>query len=279
MQTTQQTKSQAKEIQKKEAHLPAAINLEEASGEGLEFVSAKDLKLPILKILYANSPVLDKNDGKYIANAEKGDIYNEVTGNLWKGTDGIIVVPCLYINTFNEWKDKGDRDSPGRPINIHTDPSIMSETKRGEDNKDRLPNGNYVEDTGNHFVFILDKDYLPQEQAVIAMKSTQKKKSKTWNSMMQTRRAKGTKGFFRPPSWATTYRLTTTRESNSQNVWYGWVVEFDNFLDTTKMAKTLEITRGFYQSSMKSDIFGKVDFGVTQAQDVNQDPKKQSVPF
>tara|TARA_B100001167_G_C16774715_1_gene310576 strand:- start:8100 stop:8936 length:837 start_codon:yes stop_codon:yes gene_type:complete len=278
MQTRQQAPSQAKEIQKKEAHLPAAINLEEASGEGLEFVSAKDLKLPILKILYANSPVLDKNDGKYIANAEKGDIYNEVTGNLWKGTDGIIVVPCLYINTFNEWKDKGDRDSPGRPINIHTDPSIMSETKRGEDNKDRLPNGNYVEDTGNHFVFILDKDYLPQEQAVIAMKSTQKKKSKTWNSMMQTRRAKGTKGFFRPPSWATTYRLTTTRESNSQNVWYGWVVEFDNFLDTTKMAKTLEITRGFYQSSMKSDIFGKVDFGVTQAQDVSQDTKA-TVPF
>jgi len=275
MPTPQQPKSQTKEIQKKEANLPANFNLEEASGEGLEFISAKDLKLPILKILYANSPVLDKSDGKYIANAERGDIYNEVTGNLWKGKDGIIVVPCLYINTFNEWKDKGD--SPGRPINIHTDPSIMSETTRGDDNKDRLPNGNYVEDTGNHFVFILDKDYLPQEQAVIAMKSTQKKKSKTWNSMMQTRRLKGPKGFFRPPSWATTYHLTTTRESNSQNTWYGWVVEFDNFLDTTKFEKTLQITRGFYQSSMKSDIFGKVDFGI--AQDVNQDTKKAPVPF
>ena len=55
-------------------------------------------------------------------------------------------------------------------------------------------------------------------------------------------------------------------------------MEFDNFLDTTKMAKTLEITRGFYQSSMKSDIFGKVDFGVTQAQDVSQDTKA-TVPF
>jgi len=275
MQTRQQAQSQSKEIQKKEEHLPVAINLEEASGEGLEFISAKDLKLPILKILYANSPVLDKSDGKYIANAERGDIYNEVTGNLWKGKDGITVVPCLYINTFNEWKDKGD--SPGRPINIHTDPSIMSETKRGDDNKDRLPNGNYVEDTGNHFVFILDKDYLPQEQAVIAMKSTQKKKSKTWNSMMQTRRMKGPKGFFRPPSWATTYRLTTTRESNSQNTWYGWVVEFDKIMEVAKFPKTLEVTRGFYQSSMKSDIFGKVDFGV--AQDVNQDTKKATVPF
>ena len=267
--------SQAKEIQKKEAHLPANFNLEEAAGEGQEYIGARDVKLPILKILYANSPVLDDSDGKYIASAKQGDIYNEVTGSLWKGKEGIVVVPCLYINTFNEWKDKGD--SPGRPIKIHTDPSIMSETKRGEDNKDRLPNGNYVEDTGNHFVFILDKNYLPQEQSLIAMKSTQKKKSKTWNSMMQTRRMPGKKGYFRPPTWATTYRLTTTRESNSKNNWFGWVVEFDKFLEVAKYPKTLEITRSFYQSSMKSDIFGKVDFGPEQA--IASTNSNKAVPF
>jgi len=275
MPTTQQVKSQAKEIQKKEANLPANFNLEEAAGEGQEFISARDVKLPILKILYANSPVLDDSDGKYIASAKQGDIYNEVTGSLWKGKEGIVVVPCLYINTFNEWKDKGD--SPGRPIKIHTDPSIMSETKRGDDNKDRLPNGNYVEDTGNHFVFILDKNYLPQEQSLIAMKSTQKKKSKTWNSMMQTRRMPGKKGYFRPPTWATTYRLTTTKESNSQNSWYGWVVEFDQFMEVAKFPKTLEITRGFYQSSMKSDIFGKVDFGPEQV--ITSTSNNKAVPF
>ena len=267
--------SQAKEIQKKEAHLPANFNLEEAAGEGQEYIGARDVKLPILKLLYASSPVLDKSDGKYIANAERGDIYNEVTGSLWKSKEGIVVVPCLYINTFNEWKDKGD--SPGRPIKIHTDPSIMSDTKRGEDNKDRLPNGNYVEDTGNHFVFILDKNYLPQEQTLIAMKSTQKKKSKTWNSMMQTRRMPGKNGFFRPPTWATTYRLTTTRESNSKNNWFGWVVEFDKFLEVAKYPKTLEITRAFYQSSMKSDIFGKVDFGPEQA--IASTNSNKAVPF
>tara|TARA_R100001530_G_scaffold88403_1_gene61576 strand:- start:148 stop:969 length:822 start_codon:yes stop_codon:yes gene_type:complete len=273
MQTTQQAKSQAKEIQKKEANLPAAINLEEAAGEGQENVTARDLKLPILKILYANSPVLDESGGKYIATAKKGDIYNEVSGSLWKGNEGIIVTPCLYINTFNEWKDRGD--SPGRPVKIHTDPAIMSETTRGDDNKDRLKNGNYVEDTGNHFVFILDQNYVPIEQALIAMKSTQKKKSKTWNSMMQSRRMSGKKGFFRPPTWATTYRLTTTKESNSQNTWYGWIVEFDKYLNTATHPKTLEMTRGFYQSAMKSDIFGKVDFG----QEINQAPQKQAVPF
>ena len=119
--------SQAKEIQKKAANLPASINLEEAAGEGQENVTARDLKLPILKILYANSPVLDESDGKYIQRAKQGDIYNEVSGSLWKGKEGIIVVPCLYINTFNEWKDRAD--SPGRPVKIHTDPAIMSATK------------------------------------------------------------------------------------------------------------------------------------------------------
>ena len=151
----------------------------------------------------------------------------------------------------------------------------MSETTRGDDNKDRLPNGNYVEDTGNHFVFILDKDYIPQEQTLITMKSTQKKKSKTWNSMMQTRRMKGSKGFFRPPTWATTYKLTTTKESNSQNHWYGWIVEFDKYL-TNDNAKALEITREFYNNAKAMDIFGKVDYSST---DINQETKKTATPF
>ena len=265
--------AQAKELEKKKQNLPQTIDLEGSAGEGQEFITARDTKLPILKILYANSPVLNEDDGKYIETAKQGDIYNEVTGNLWKGKEGIIVVPCLYINTFNEWKDRGD--SPGRPVKIHTDPAIMSDTTRGDDNKDRLPNGNYVEDTGNHFVFILDKDYIPQEQTLITMKSTQKKKSKTWNSMMQTRRMKGSKGFFRPPTWATTYKLTTTKESNSQNHWYGWIVEFDKYL-TNDNAKALEITREFYTNAKAMDIFGKVDYSST---DINQETKKTATPF
>ena len=132
-----------------------------------------------------------------------------------------------------------------------------------------------MEDTGNHFVFILDKNLVPMEQALIAMKSTQKKKSKTWNSMMQTRRQKGEKGFFTPPTWSTTYHLTTTKESNSKNHWYGWVVEFDQYLNAATHPKTLETTRAFYHSALKSDIFGKVDFGP----EINQEPKKIAVPF
>ena len=260
---------------KKEAPLPSTIDLEASAGQGSEYVTARDTKLPILKILYASSEVLDEGSGKYNANAKQGDIYNETTGNLYKGKDGIIVVPCLYINTFNEWKDRGD--SKGRPVGIHLDPAIMRDTKRGEDNKDRLPNGNYIEDTGNHFVYILDKDYNPIETALIAMKSTQKKKSKTWNSMMQSRRLQGSKGFFCPPSWATAYKLITTKESNSGNNWFGWVIEFNKYLNDPQYAKLLEMTKAFYESAVKSDIFGKVDFGKEETQQVKGNT--ESVPF
>ena len=260
---------------KKENAVQSVSALEEFAGQGAENITARDTKLPILKILYSNSPVLDDSDGKFNEKARQGDIYNEITGSLYKGKDGVIVVPCLYINTFNEGKDMGD--SPGRPIAIHTDPSILRQTSRGDDGKDRLENGNYIEDTGNHFVYILNKDYEPVESALITMKSTQKKKSKLWNSMIQSRRMKGKNGFFCPPSWATTYKLTTTKESNSQNSWYGWVLEFDQIIADKE--KTLQVTKDFYEGAKSSEIFGKVDFGQENAMNETKPKESGDVPF
>ena len=258
------------DVAKKEESLPTLTNLEEFSGQGTENITARDTKLPILKILYANSPVLDESDGKYNEKAKQGDIYNEITGSLYKSREGIYVVPCLFINTFNEWADRGD--SPGRPIKIHLDSSIMNKTSRSDDNKDRLEGGHYVEDTGNHFVYILDKNFNPIESGLITMKSTQKKKSKKWNAMMQSKRMKGKNGYFIPPSWASVYKLTTNKESGSGNTWYGWEVEFVRFLDKPTDSGTLEITKGFYEGAKQSDIFGKVFFP--------EDPnKKEDVPF
>ena len=82
----QQAKDAANNVAvKKEAGVPTQFNLEELAGQGQEFVTARDTKLPILKILYSNSPVLDESDGKYIESAKQGDIYNETSGNLFKG--------------------------------------------------------------------------------------------------------------------------------------------------------------------------------------------------
>ena len=262
---------------KKKQAVGAVSALEEFAGQGSEYVTAKDTKLPILKLIGANSPFTNPQDAKYNENAKVGDIYNEITGRLYKGSEGVLAVPCLYVNTYNEWADRGA--SPGRPVQIHRDPSILRQTSRGDDGKDRLDNGNYVEDTGNHFVYILDKNYKPLEQALITMKSTQKKKSKLWNSMIQSRRLEGSKGFFTPPSWATVYLLKSVQESNSKGTWPGWSIAFDTFLNKPENQKTLELTKDFYQNAMESDIFGKVEFDSDKPQKSQEEEKEEDTPF
>ena len=42
--------------------------------------------------------IMKKKTGRYLS---------ETSQTLWKGKEGILVVPCLYVNTFNEWKDRG----------------------------------------------------------------------------------------------------------------------------------------------------------------------------
>ena len=136
----------------------------------------------------------------------------------------------------------------------------MKDTNRADDGKDRLSNGHYIEDTANHFVYILNEEYKPIETALITMKSTQKKKSRLWNTMMMSKKMEGSKGFFTPPTWATVYRLTSIQEENSKGKWYGWAINFERFLDQPTDSDTLKVTQGFSESSKKMDIANKVDY-------------------
>ena len=121
-------------VTKKKESLPTKtkISLRQSAGQGMEKITAKDQKLPILKLLHSSSPVLEEGNPKYNENAKIGDIYNEVTNTLYGKS--IMVVPCYYINTYNEWADRGE--GTGRPI-VHTK-FDMSKTTRDDQNKDRL---------------------------------------------------------------------------------------------------------------------------------------------
>ena len=74
---------------KKKQEVGAVSALEQFAGQGSEYVSAKDTKLPILKLINANSPFTNQNDSKFNKDARVGDIYNEITGSLYKGSEGI----------------------------------------------------------------------------------------------------------------------------------------------------------------------------------------------
>jgi hypothetical protein len=206
---------------KKETALAVIDNsiFEQDAHDGMNNISAEDVALPFLKVLSQLSPELESVEG-----AKAGMIYNTVTGEVFDGTKGILVVPCHYERKYIEWTPRGQ--GSGAPVAVHPATSdIMSKTfrKQGE-SKDYLENGNYIENSAQHYVIVLD-DAGNSNPALIVMKATQLKKSRKWNSMMMTLKMQGKNGPFTPPSYSHVYRLTTSKESNDKGTWYGWEVE------------------------------------------------------
>ena len=213
--------NQETNIAKKENAGALATNLFEADANaGSQNMTQEDLALPFLKVLGQLSPEVNKNHGKHVEGAEPGKILNTVTNELYDGAKGIDVLPVFYERRYVEWQDRGE--GRGAPVAIHSaDSDIVSTTTRDKSYKDRLPNGNYLENTANHFVVLLGKN---PSTALISMKATQLKISRKWNSMMSGLKLKGKNGLFTPASFSHIYRLKTTQMSNDKGTWFGWEV-------------------------------------------------------
>jgi hypothetical protein len=198
--------------------LVLATSFEEDAHGGFENMDKDDLALPFLRLLTNVSPEVGEVEG-----AMPGMIYNSVSGALYDGKKGIEVIPCAYVRQYIEWAPRGS--GSGAPIAIHPATSdILSRTHREPgDNKDYLDNGNYIENTANHYVMVMEGG-VPNP-ALIVMKSTQLKKSRKWNSMMMSVKVPGKNGLFTPPMYSQVYRLTTVGESNDKGKWFGWEIE------------------------------------------------------
>jgi hypothetical protein len=104
----------SKAVAEKEENAVAIFDIgmfEEDAGKGMENMGQEDLALPFLKVLSGNDPVLDEHE-----TARKGDIYNTVSGTIYKGKDGVRVIPCAYQRRFIQWAPRGT--GSGAPIAI-----------------------------------------------------------------------------------------------------------------------------------------------------------------
>ena len=228
-----------------------ATNLFEAdAGAGTQNIKQEDLALPFLKVLGQLSPEVNKRDAKYVDGAQPGMILNTVTKQLFDGEKGIEVIPVFYKRQYIEWQDRGE--GQGAPVAIHDAGSdILNKTSRDKGNKDRLPNGNYIDNTANHFVVVLGDS---PSTALISMKSTQLKISRKWNSMMMGIKLQGKNGLFTPPTYSHIYKLSTVQMSNDKGTWFGW--------DVTKVGpvedkNTYDMAKNFAASVGKGEIQAK----------------------
>ena len=196
------------------------------AGKGLENIGQEDLALPFIKILSGLDPVLDE-----LEEARKGDIYNTVSSQVYKGKEGIQVVPCSYQRRFIEWAPRGS--GTGAPLNIFTPENELPKTERSsDDNREYVVggDGSYLEETHQHYVVILEADGS-LSTALIAMKSTQLKKSRKWNSIIASRNLVGKNGPFTPPRYSHVYLLKTVSEENSKGSWHGWDISLVGQVD------------------------------------------------
>jgi len=237
----------------------ATFDMEADAQQSTQNISQDDLALPFLKILGQLSPEVNKRDGKYVEGAEPGKIINTVTNELF---DSLNVIPVFYKRKYIEWQDRGT--STGAPVAIHAaDSDIVSQTTRDKSYKDRLSNGNYLENTADHFVLALGDSPENVEHALISMKSTQLKVSRKWNSMMMGIKMQGKNGLFTPPTYSHIYKLSTVQMSNDKGTWFGW--------DVSK-AGPVE-NRGIYD--MAKTFAASVSKGEVEAKPETKEVKKE----
>ena len=220
------------------------------AGAGMDNLGVEDLALPFLKILSGLDPILDEMEA-----ARKGDLFNTVTNELYKGKEGVLVVPCAYMRRFIQWAPRGAGSGAPQGIFAPGDPDMPKTERSSEDNKEYVigGSGDYLDETHQHFVLLLGEDGAV-ETALIAMKSTQLKKSRKWNSMIASITLQGKNGPFSPPRFSHIYRLKSVGEENSKGSWHGWDVSREGQVEDAALylrAKT------FSESVLQGEVLVK----------------------
>lgn len=206
-----------------EAALPVALaDMQADAGLGMEGIGTDDQAIPFLSPLQPLSPQVNKRSDAYVEGAEAGSLLQSVTGEVYDGQEGVLLVPVAYQRKVIEWKP---RETGGGFVKAHdADSNILDLAKRNDMGKDVLPNGNIVEPTAHHYCLLLKPDGT-FDQVLVTMKSTQLKKSRKWNSMQLAQKMKAPDGsLFTPPSFANVYHAKTVAESNDRGEWFGWSI-------------------------------------------------------
>lgn len=209
-----------------------ASELAADSGQGFEGVKATDVAIPYYSILQALSPQV-KRGPQNIDGAREGDIFNTVTNEVIPGEKGVIIIPCAFVKSYVEWVP---RDSGGGFVKQHSDAAILNQCTPDKDGRPTLPNGNHIVDTAYHYVLrVFDDGRF--ERALIAMTSTQMKKSRRWLAQQMNLQVNMGGKVITPPPYSHTYHVTSVGEDKDSYSWFGWNI------NNPKLVEDIELYR------------------------------------
>lgn len=213
-------KTKKGELVVQEGGVPAVYDYSEYEGAGFEDHSREDYAIPFLAVLQALSPQVEEME-----DAKAGMIINTVTGDLYKGNEGVAVVPSVTKHVYVEWRK---RSEGGGFVGVHELDSEVVQRCKAEQRF-----GEYETEDGNDLIEtfyvygVLVKEDGSHEQVVLAFSSTKIKKYKQWMTKARTIMIPAGGRKINPPLFAHRYRLTTVKEKNKKGEFYNFAVGFD----------------------------------------------------
>jgi hypothetical protein len=202
-----------------ESQLPAEQDeylalTEQYAERGVSF-KAEDQLVPLIYVLQALSPQVEKRGDNYIEGAEAGDFWlrNSLLP-IRNGEEGIIAVPVDMFRTWIEWLP-----NRGGFVARHNEPpgDMVAKMIRTDDGRERevmmRGNGNIIADTREFYIMVDGDPY------VFPCSSTKHTFARMWQTMFH--RFKHPKTGKILPAFAHKYRLTTIPQSNVLGKWFG----------------------------------------------------------
>jgi hypothetical protein len=259
-------KTQVAEAKKTAVAIPA-MDFAADAGAGMEGAGQESFAIPFLSVLQKGSPQVDEASGAAIDGARAGMLFENVTGRLFSGKEGVVIVPCSYRREFLRW---GARDNGGGFKGAFSPEEIAEMRAKNQvvDVEGKLyapePDGSVnpnksdrFNDTRNHYVLIMDEASGAWTEALLSLTSTQIKKSKMLMSALASVKLKnGADQLYTPPTFANYVRVTTAGESNDKGTWFG--VKFE-LAGTVDRAEVYSAAKAFHANIAKGGVQVKYD--------------------
>jgi hypothetical protein len=266
-------KELAKVEEKTTALVVADMDFAADAGAGMENAGQESFAIPFLSLLQKGSPQVDEASGAAMEGARSGMFFENVTGRLFSGKDGVIIVPCSYRREFLRW---GARANGGGLRGVYSPEEVAEMRTKGqvvemdgrlyapEQDKSINPEkSDRFNDTRNHYVLIIDQETGAWSEALLSLTSTQIKKSKMLMSALASVKLKNGAGqLYTPPTFANFVRVTSVGESNDKGTWFGVKFELAGQVDRSEVYAA---AKAFHSNIAKGGVQVKYEDNPSEA--------------
>lgn len=158
--------------------IPSYIKQGEARGS--EGVGMDDLTIPRLELVQSLSPCRDEDDPAYIDGIKEGNLYNNVSREIYG--DAVTVIPVIFKKEYLVWRDRklGGGFRGAYDSMEEANSAIVALMDDDPDNNSGLE----ATDTAQHLCLLVRPNGKTEEIA-LSMSRSKMKISRQWNSLIR----------------------------------------------------------------------------------------------